>query len=210
MMTIDLDMPELLRLRLDLKRAVRKGATVAARLVRERTLAGRDANGTTLPAPAQEGEGPATRPLARTGETIASIEARMSRRRVAARIAPQGYHTEGRSERAIAALERVGKVSAATKRKIRKAASETQKRKRGSGSRVRANALILHSQQVGAVGGKRAGHRKPIEILALNESEETQVREVIAQDVAAQAHKAEASGGALEARNVRRVIGRRR
>lgn len=218
MFDAEIEIPILERLRVNFARSVKKGGERARKIVVVRTRdRQRDANGKQLPAPKVRGEGPARRSLYRTGETIDGMRVGPVRNLVV-RVTPDGYHTAGKTSRVVRAVERARgrKLTASAKQKLRKAASRATAKRKGRGGRggVRGGAsplaLILFAQQVGAVGGKKAGYRAPITVMDLGEAEATEVRGVMESDVDAQVSSLEASGSALTWRTARQVLRGRR
>lgn len=62
----------------------------------------------------------------------------------------------------------------------------------------RPQALVLNAMQAGAVGGRAAGARAPVEMIGLSDEEAAEVEAVMAGDVVDQVDAAEANGSVFE------------
>lgn len=214
MLSATIDLPILVRLNVDLSSAVRKGGALARKIIVARTRAGLDAEGRALPSPKpRAGQyGPTGRPFYRSGQTIEGLDVTRPRK-LSVRVTPMGYHAEGKGLKAAQALRRSGaKLSAATVKRLAKAAGAARAKKKGKGGKrgTKGGAvplpLVLGAVQAGAVGGKKAGYREPVDIMNLSSAESARVQERMTGDVTTQVNDREVSGSAVDFRNVRRVL----
>ena len=192
MFSLTIDVPILDRLDVDFARAVRKGGAETRKIIVERTKAGKDADGKSLPEPKGKAGmyGPVGRPLYRTGELVESIVVGRVRK-LTVRVGPAGYHSRGKANRAISALERASgkKVSKAKADRIRRKAGAALKKRKGAGGKrgMKGGAtplpMLMYAQQAGAVGGRKAGYRTPFRVMDLSPREVAQVQERMRADV---------------------------